>query len=80
MTAREAFSIPAEVSHSADIFCSKMMVDLYTVIQEMSSFPISVANNFCDLLLSKYLDSKTVLIYCPHPVEVFWGTLEVGGW
>jgi hypothetical protein len=27
-----------------------------------------VANNFCDLPLSKYLDSKTVLIYCPHPV------------
>ncbi len=34
----------------------------------MSSFPMSVANNFCDLPLSKYLDSKTVLIYCPHPV------------
>jgi hypothetical protein len=30
-----------------------------------------VANNFCDLPLSKYLDSKTVLIYCPHPVEKF---------
>ncbi len=76
MTAREAFSIAAEVSHSADIFCSKMMVDLYTVIldlytviQEMSSFPMRVANNFCDLPLSKYLDSKTVLIYCPHPVD-----------
>ncbi len=34
----------------------------------MGSFPMSVANNFCDKLLSKYLDSKTVLIYCPHPV------------
>ncbi len=66
--AREAFSIAAEVSHSADIFCILMMVSLYTVIQEMSSFPMSVANNFCDLPLSKYLDSKTVLIYCPHPV------------
>ncbi len=47
------------------------MVGLYTVIQEMSSFPMSVANNFCDLWLSKYLDSKTVLIYCPHPVLCF---------
>ncbi len=54
--------------HSADIFCSKIMVGLFTVIEEMSSFPMSVANNFCDLPLSKYLDSKTVLIYCPHPV------------
>ncbi len=34
----------------------------------MDSFPIRVANNFCDKLLPKYLDSKTVLIYCPHPV------------
>jgi hypothetical protein len=46
-----------------------MMVGLYYFIPEMSSFPMSVANNFCDLPLSKYLDSKTVLIYCPHPVE-----------
>ncbi len=29
---------------------------------------IKVENNFCDLPLPKYLDSKTVLIYCPHPV------------
>jgi hypothetical protein len=69
MSAREAFSIAAEVSHSADIFCREIMFGLYTVIQEMSSFPMSVANNFCDFPLSKYLDSKTVLIYCPHPVE-----------
>jgi hypothetical protein len=69
--AREAFSIAAEVSNSADIFCNKMMVGLYTVLQEMSSFPMSVANNLCDLPLSKYLDSKTVLIYCPHPVFIF---------
>ncbi len=44
------------------------MVGLYYDIQEMGSFPMSVANNFCDLPLPKYLDSKTVLIYCPHPV------------
>ncbi len=34
----------------------------------MGSFPMSVANNFCDQPFQKYLDSKTVLIYCPHPV------------
>ncbi len=44
------------------------MVGLYTVIQEISSFAMSVANNFCDTPLPKYLDSKTVLIYRPHPV------------
>ncbi len=36
----------------------------------MDSFPMSVANNLCDKLLPKYLDSKTVLIYCPHPVHI----------
>ncbi len=36
----------------------------------MDSFPMSVANNLCDKLLPKYLDSKTVLIYCPHPVHL----------
>jgi hypothetical protein len=35
----------------------------------MGSFPMSIANNFCDKLLPKYLVSKTVLIYCPHPVK-----------
>ncbi len=44
------------------------MVGLYYVMPEMGSFPMSVANSFCDLPLPKYLDSKTVLIYCPHPV------------
>ena len=48
-----------------------MMVGLYYVIPEMGSFPMSVANNFCDLPLPKYLDSKTVLIYCPHPVQYY---------
>jgi hypothetical protein len=47
-----------------------MMVGLYYVIQEMSIFPMSVANNFCDMSLPNYLDSKTVLIYRPHPVFV----------
>ncbi len=44
------------------------MVGLYSVIQEMGIFPMSVANNFCDMPLPKYLDLKTVLIYRPHPV------------
>ncbi len=35
----------------------------------MGSFLMNVAKNFCDKLLPKYLDSKTVLIYCPHPVN-----------
>jgi hypothetical protein len=47
-----------------------MMVGLYYVIQEMGIFPMSVANNFCDMPLPKYLDSKTVLIYRPHPVHI----------
>ncbi len=34
----------------------------------MSIFPMSVATNFCDMPLPKYSDSKTVLIYRPHPV------------
>ncbi len=41
------------------------------MIQEMGIFPMSVANNFCDMPLPKYLDSKTVLIYRPHPVHKF---------
>ncbi len=45
------------------------MVGLYYVIQEMGIFPMSVANNFCDMPLPKYIDSKTVLIYRPHPVQ-----------
>jgi hypothetical protein len=48
-----------------------MVVGLYYVIQEMGIFPMSVANNFCDMPLPKYLDLKTVLIYRPHPVYDF---------
>ncbi len=36
----------------------------------MGIFPLSVANNFCDMPLPKYLYLKTVLIYRPHPVIV----------
>ncbi len=42
---------------------------------------MSVANNFCDKPLPKYLDSKTVLIYRPHPVyylkPVFWILIRI---
>jgi hypothetical protein len=46
-----------------------MMVSLYYVIQEMHSFSMRPAKYFYDKPLTKYLDSKTVLIYCPHPVD-----------
>ncbi len=61
-----------------------MIVSLYYVIPEMDSFPMSVANNFCDMPLPKYLDSKTAPIYRPHPVYVikdkfdhFWGIIAL---
>jgi hypothetical protein len=66
--AREAFSTAAEVSHSAITFCSQIIVGLYYKIQEMGIFPMSVANNFCDMPFPKYHDLKTVLIYRLHPV------------
>ncbi len=34
----------------------------------MGSFPMNIANYFYDKPLRKYLDSKTVLIYCPNLV------------
>ncbi len=40
-----------------------------TVIPEMCRFGMSAANHFCDKPLPKYLDLKTVLIYCPSPVQ-----------
>ncbi len=47
-----------------------MMVSLYYVIQEMHSFLMRPAKYFYEKPLTKYLDSKTVLIYRPHPVWV----------
>jgi hypothetical protein len=58
VSAREAFSIAAEVSHPAHIFCSLLMVVLYYVIQEMGIFPMSVANNFCDMRCLNILTQK----------------------
>jgi hypothetical protein len=55
-----------------------MMVGLYYVIPEMSSSPMSVANNFCDLPLPKYLDSKTVESdVCHTGVETYWTAHEI---
>ncbi len=48
-----------------------MMICLYYIISQMGSFPMCVENSFCDKPLPKYLASKTVLIYCPHPVAIF---------
>jgi hypothetical protein len=48
------------------------------------SFPKSVTKDFCDQPLPKYLDSKTVLIYCPHPVVrnkyIWFGSLSPVVW
>ncbi len=43
----------------------------------MGIFPMSVANNFCDMPLPKYVDSKTVLIYRPHPVNPRWKLFKI---
>ncbi len=44
------------------------MVSVYYVLQEMNSFSMRLTKYFYDKPLTKYLDSKTVLIYRPHPV------------
>ncbi len=66
--ARKSFSTPAKRLMLCRHILWLKMGFLHYIILEMGSFPMSVANNFCDQPLSKYLDSKTVLIYCPHPV------------
>jgi hypothetical protein len=58
--ARKAFSTPANSLVLCRYILYLKMVCLHYIILEMGSFPMSFANNFCD--------SKTVLIYCPHPV------------
>jgi hypothetical protein len=66
--ARKAFSTPAKSFELCRHILLLKMVCLHYVILEMGSFLTSVANNFCDQPLSKYLESKTVLIYCPQTV------------
>jgi hypothetical protein len=67
--ARKAFSIPGKSLVVCLHILYLKMVCLHYIILEMGSFPLSVANCFCDQPLAKYLDSKTVLIYRPHPVS-----------
>jgi hypothetical protein len=46
----------------------------------MHSFSMRPAKYFYDKPLPKYLDPKTVLIYCPHPVcKYFVGLLDSFG-
>ncbi len=66
--ARKAFSIPAKSLVLCRHILLLRVVFSHYIILEMGSFLMSVANNFCDEPLPKYLYSKTVLIYCPHPV------------
>ncbi len=69
LPARKAFGTAARVSYFAETFLEQKMIRLLCLIPEMDSFPKRVAKNFCDQPLPKYLDPKTVLIYCPHPVD-----------
>ncbi len=66
--ARKAFCTPAKSLVLCWHILQLRMVCLHYIILGMGSFPMSVANSFCDQPLPKYLDSNTVLIYCPHPV------------
>ncbi len=56
------------------------MVGLYYMIQQMGIFPMSIANNFCDMPLPKYHDLKTVLIYRSHPVCTVCSTYYFKDW
>jgi hypothetical protein len=56
------------VAFSADMFLKIKTVCLLNVIPEMLSFQMRPSKYFYDKLLPKYLDSKTVIIYRPHPV------------
>jgi hypothetical protein len=67
---RIGFSKAATVAFSADMFFKIKTVSLLDVIPEMLSFSMRPPKYFYDKPLPKYLDPKTVLIYCPHPVSV----------
>ncbi len=53
---------------SANMFWKIKTVCLHNVISEISSFPMRPAKHYCEKPLPNYVDPKTVLIYCPHPV------------
>ncbi len=65
---RKGFSKAARVVFSADMFLKIKTVCLLDVIPEMISFKMRPSKYFYDKPLPKNLDSKTVLIYRPHPV------------
>ncbi len=65
---RKCFSIAARAAYSADLFLKRKTICLNDVIPEMRSFLMRPAKYFYDKLLPKYLEPKTVLIYCPHRV------------
>jgi hypothetical protein len=65
---RKGFSQDAKVRFSADMFLKIKTVCLLNIIPEMLSFHMRPSKYFYDKPLPKYLDSKTVLIYRPHPV------------
>jgi hypothetical protein len=66
--AREAFTHLQEFDTLPGYFVTKEGLFLHYITPEIRSFQMSLANNFCDWPLPRYLDLKTVLIYCPHPV------------
>jgi hypothetical protein len=66
----KGFSIAERVAYSADMFLKIKSVCLHVAIPEMHSFSMRNAKYFYEKPLPKYLDTKTVLVYCPHPVNV----------
>jgi hypothetical protein len=64
----KGFSKAAIVAYSANMFLKIKVFCLLDVIPEMLSFSMRPPQYFYDKPLPKYLDPKTVLIYCPHPV------------
>jgi hypothetical protein len=66
----KGFSIAGRVAYFANMFLKIKTVCLHVIMPEMPSFSMRPAKYFYDNLLPKYLDPKTVLIYCPHPVQM----------
>ncbi len=68
---RKGFSIAGRVAYPTNIFLKIKTVFLHDAIPEMPSFSMRPAKYFYDNPLPKYLDPKTVLIYLPHPVQLY---------
>jgi hypothetical protein len=63
----KGFSLARRIAYSAEMFLKIKTVCLNVVMPEMYSFSKRPAKYFYDKPMSKYLDPKIVLIYCPHP-------------